>query len=179
MKYFQLTLNPRYNPAPYIRGWSQKYDTRFISAKSSHKLPSRDLLFVEPDENLVFPDVLSFPFFLVTVKVLNAIKLYQPTMVSKQIILLDGKNSKSETYFLPILNSVDCVHPDTVWKSDKKHFKALILDKSNLGKDVIFRPAGASHSIAIINLDLAESILRRDAKGIGLTPVEIKNPNKE
>jgi len=172
MKYFQLLLNARYDVMPCINGWAQKYDTRFINEKDCHKLPGRDLLFVESNRDTVFPSVVNFPFFLVTDKVFDAIKMYEPGIISKQVVLLDGQYAKSEVYFMPILKSVDCLHPDTVWKGDHKTFRKIVLDRSKLGKEAIFRPAGASHTIAIVRLDLAESILRRDTKGIGLIPCD-------
>lgn len=174
MKYYQLTLNPRYDVAPVILGWSAKYDTRLINERDSHKLPYRELLFAEPSEDTVFPDVLSFPLFLVTKKVFDVIQLYEPNMVSKQIILLDGKYGKSETYFMPILRSANCFHETTEWNKDGRTFKRLALERSKAGEYAIFRPEAASHTIAIIRLDLAESILRREARGIGLTPVEVR-----
>ena len=167
-------MNERYDGDPHILGWSQKFDTRYINTENAHKLPKRDLLFVKPYTEIKFPDVLSRSLFMVTNKVFDVIKLYEPTVYSKQVILLDGEHSKSETYHLPILKYLDCLHSDTVWKPGTKHFNRLVLDKAKLGNTAIFRPMGASHTIAIIRLDVAESILRRDAKGIGLVPVEIK-----
>ena len=179
MKYFQLLLNDRYDVMPCINGWAQKYDTRFINEKDCHKLPSRDLLFVEPNRDTVFPSVVNFPFFLVTETVFDAVKLYEPGIVSKEVVLLDGQYAKSEVYFMPILKSVDCLHPDTVWKSDRKTFNKIVLDRDKLGKEAIFRPAGASHTIAIARFDLIESILRRGAKGIGLIPLETRSSSEE
>jgi hypothetical protein len=174
MEYFQLTLNSKYDVAPILRGWSAKYDTRHIDEDDSHKLPHRELLFVEPNEGVVFPDVLHFPIFLVSKKVLGVIEIYEPNMVSKQIVLLDGKHGMSETYYMPILKSANCFHKDTEWNRDGRTFKRLVLDRSKLGKDAIFHPEKASHTIAVVRLDLAESILRRNARGIGLAPVEVR-----
>jgi hypothetical protein len=173
MRYFQLMLNPRYDAAPILRGWAKKYDTRFINEKDSHKLPQRELLFIDPSEDTVFPDVLSSPMLLVTKKVLDAIEIYVSNMVSKQIVLLDGENGASETYFLPILKSADCLHPSTEWNSDGRTFKRLVLKRDRLRRDAVFHPERASHTVAIIRLDLAESILRRGANGIGLKPIEV------
>jgi hypothetical protein len=174
MRYFRLALNPRYDVAPTLRGWFGKYDARFIDEHASHKLPDRELLLVEPYADTVFPDVLSFPFFLTTERVLDAIRMYAPNTVAKQVILLDGVYGKSEIYFMPILESLDCFHADTERNGDGKTFKRLVLARGKLRGKAIFRPKGASHTIAIVRLDLAESILRRDARGIGLEPIEVK-----
>ena len=174
MKYFVLALNKRFDAAPIIMGASQKIDTRYINTESASKLPQRELLFVDAYMGGAFPDVFSFPLFLVSEKVFDVIKMYEPGAVSKQVILLDGKYAQSGTYFLPILKSVDCIHPDTGKISDWRYVERLVLERDKLCKEAIFRPAGVSHAAAVVRLDLAESILKRGAKGIGLMPVEIK-----
>jgi hypothetical protein len=52
--------------------------------------------------------------------------------------------------------------------------KYFLLARGKLRDEAIFRPEGASHTVAVVRIDLAESILRRGARGIGLTPVETK-----
>lgn len=51
---------------------------------------------------VMYTDIISIPFFLVSEKVQKTIKMYEPRMVMKELVLLDQGIDKAERYFLPI-----------------------------------------------------------------------------
>ena len=112
MRYFLLKTDPKYNTSPVIENWYPKIDVRLIRKETGHKLPKRELLFIQSNPDTIFTDIIDFPFFLGTKMVRDVIKMYEPTTQFKEIILLDRKNATSEIYYIPLLEHCDCLAPE-------------------------------------------------------------------
>ena len=160
MKYFLLHTDPQYTTAPDLLDWRDKIDPRYIRKGRSYRLPQRELLLIRENPDTVFTDVLSFPFFLVTQLGKDVICLYEPKTIFKELVLLDRANQAAEVYHLPILDAVDCL-------------------AEKLGKQALFFLDGLKNTYVAARLDLVESLLKRGARGIGLTPLEIVTESLE
>jgi len=172
LKYFLLETNKLYDTAPDIVDWYGKIDVRNIKTGSSHLLPKRLLLSIAPNPDTVFTDVICHPFLLVSSMVRDTIKLYEPNMVFKEIILLDGANELSSVYYLPILPEVDCLSGESELNLDRSVIKKAVISLPAVGDNSIFKIAGVTGNYIVVRLDLAESILRREARGIGLEDIQ-------
>lgn len=92
MKYFLLRADPQFDTSSIINGWFQKIDSRNIRMGKSYNIENRQLFFIESTPITVFPDVLSFPAFMVMEQLRDVIRLYEPKMLFKEIVLLDQKH---------------------------------------------------------------------------------------
>jgi len=171
MKYFLIKTDPQFDTSPDIKDWYHQFDKRNIQRGRSHKIPSRQLMFIQPNANVVFTDVLSFPFFLVTETLRDVIKLYEPIMIFKEIVLLDNENANMCIYHLPILEHVDCLDSSSKLTLDRSKVLEAVIDLSKVGERSIFQLAGVGNTHVIARLDIVESFLRRGACGIGLEEV--------
>lgn len=172
MKYFLLHTDPQYTTAPDLLDWRDKIDRRHIRKGQSYKLPQRELLLIRENPDTVFTDVLSFPFFLVTQLGKDVICLYQPKTIFKELVLLDRANQAAEVYHLPILDTVDCLSDRSEWNADCSALRRGILREEKLGNQALFFLDGLKNTHVAARLDFVESLLKRGARGIGLTPLE-------
>ena len=81
MKYFHIFMDPTYVDAPNLNNWYDKLDPRKVCPEWAHLIPRRISIQLAPNTNLLFPDVISSPFFLVSDMVHELIELYQPHTV--------------------------------------------------------------------------------------------------
>lgn len=174
MKYFLIEADQRINNAPKIMFWYKKLDVRNICLKKAHKLPARELLFLESNRDTIFTDILSTPFFLVSAKVKQVIKMYNPNIILKELVLLDKINERAERYFLPIFDELECLHEDSEFNRNRSELKKIVLSKKAIDENCVFRIANFEKQYIIGNLDIVESILRRNCIGLQLTELEIK-----
>ena len=174
MKYFLIKMDQKFNTAPEIKGWFDKIKHRDICVERSHNIEKRQLLFIESNPNTVFPDVLTFPFFLVSETVRNVIHSYGPNIIFKEIILLDSKHAKTFTYYLPILKCINCLFDSTKLTGDKYSALNAVIDAGSVGDNVIFSLANSSDFNVVMRLDLVESILSRGAKGMELREIGVE-----
>ena len=115
--------------------------------------------------------IVDFPFLLLSKVCMDVVKLYEPQIVSKQIILLDTENRNKQTYYLPILPHLDCLSEKSVLSPDGSELREGVLDLSRIGSEGIFHIAGLSRFYTVVRLDVLESMLKRGARGVKVTPM--------
>ena len=173
MKYFEIGNTPELKYAPQIHGWHGKFDVRDIRLESYPKLPKRQLFIIEPSENTIFTDIILYPFLMVTPKVMDVISMYKEVCFYRDIFLVNQLKRESQLYYLPVFNETDEL------KIEEKNYVERISTPFVQGRE---RVNVASHIFwindslkrhTIISLDLAESFLRREVFGLGITEVEL------
>ncbi len=171
MKYFELTLDSNiYKNTPRLINWYGVQDVRLIKWETYHKLQNRQIYNIEPSLETVFTDIVSVPFLLVSPMVRDTIKMYGDKVVFKEIILVDSKNQQEHIYYLPVMEEnpdIGMFYMTRNNKRDNKGFHQWMNERN------IFwiRQKGERHTI--ISLDLAESLLRRNAVGLALKEVRM------
>lgn len=172
MKYFLLHSDPFFTDTPEILDWSGKIDPRDICPSQSYRIKNRQIFEIRPNPNLVFIDVLTSPFLLLSKVCMETIRLYEPKIKAKQIILLDTVTPQRKTYYLPILQSIHCLTDGSEWNLDKSILRKGVLDLSQIKDASIFQLADLKTKYTVIRMDVLESILKREVRGIGITPLE-------
>lgn len=172
MNYFLLHSDPRYVDSPEFLDWSGKIDPRNIRPGASHKIARRQILNIRPNPHIVFVDVISAPFLLLSKKCMEVVTLYEPQVISKQIILLDMETPQRETYYLPILKQIHCLAEGSEWNLDKSVLSKGVINLEPVGDTSIFQLADMKNIYTVIRVDVLESMLKRGARGVGITPLE-------
>lgn len=170
MKYFDLTLDSDiYKTAPRLIDWYGVQDVRLIKWESYHKLKKRQIYTIEPSLETIFTDIISVPFLLISQKVKDTIKMYGDEVVYKEVILLDKKNEWEQVYYLPIMEE-NCEIEMTYMERDEDRLFHKDLPQWIDGRNIFWiTQKGERHTV--INLDLAESLLRRNVMGLDLKEV--------
>lgn len=173
MKYFLIEENSRITQAPKIINWHEKIDVRNIHRENAFKLPMRELVFVKSNPELIFTDIISSPFFLVSEKVKKTIQMYEPKTVLKELVLLDKEYEKAQRYYLPVFEEVECLAEGSIWNFNCSEIRKIVLNSEKIKEFSIFQIAGAQKQYIVGNLEIVESILRRGCKGILLTELDV------
>ncbi len=171
MKYFELALDSAiYKTAPRLVNWYGVQDVRLIRWETYHKLKKRQIYNIEPSPETVFTDIVSVPFLLVSPMVRDTIMMYGDRVVFKEIILVDAKNQREQIYYLPVMEENPDIGMFCAAEDIKRDYKDLPqwMNERNI---FWIRQKGERHTI--ISLDLAESLLRRNAVGLALKEVRL------
>lgn len=173
MKFYILGTDTVYSNYPKLKNWFGKVDSRNFNSHDSYKISARQILKIQENENTIFTSIIDNPFPLIKKEVKAVFDMYEPRIIYKEIILLDSKYKRAEQYYLPILEEVDCLHETSIYNMNKSLIKKGVIDYEKTEGKTIFRLSGFNHYYMVGRLDLVESILKRDVKGIGLTELEI------
>ncbi len=164
MRYFFIKQDAKLVHGPQIVNWYQKINVEDIQPGTYYKIPNRVVLPVRGDKDTIFPEVLFHPFFMISKKIKDVLKLYEPALKYKEIVLLDGQNNKAEVYFLPFLEEIDCIVKEkTVYGQFHASIEKGAISKAAVGENSIFFIRHNNDKYIIVRLDLLESMLRRDA----------------
>jgi hypothetical protein len=174
VKYFFFIADDE-NLLPYITDLHQQMDVRHLNKQDAHKIERFTTLSVEPNDETLYADVLIRPLFMVSKSVAEVISYYDTSIDYKIAALFDLENKIGTTYYIPILDKVDCLTEDTEFNRDRSVIRNAVIDpKKTMGK-AVFKLAGVKNSYYVARLDFVESLLRRKAIGLRLEEIQLKN----
>ena len=133
------------NPIPRMVNWYGKLDIRKLNRKEYRKLPPYVLLEMETGMDILYPDVLLEPVFLVSREVMELLVHYDEGIPFLFVALFGAERQESTSYFCPVLEDSNEVQDKPIYRLLKKE-----------GNEIRIR------------LDLAESLLARGAIGLVL-----------
>ncbi len=168
MRYFRIFADET-NAPPRIPGWySMVRPNIFEGRKIYEALDRRNYLKVEYSSEMQFPDIISRPCFMASKDLADLIRIYQPGIQFKYIVLFDEKNRRTATYQIPGLPEIDCLDEDSEIAKDRITIKNGILRGDRTREEPIFRLKGAQGRHIMANLDFVESACRREVRGMAI-----------
>lgn len=173
MTYYVMRTNPIYNVPPVPINWYGKINVDDICKEQAYQIADRQVLDIETRENLIWVDMIDQPFPLVNEVIKDVMRLYIPTLKSKQVILLDSQQEQMNRYFIPILPRC-CAD----FKIEQGGANKFLVDLQKYiwipDTDAFYVQDSYGKLHVLVSLSMAESILRRQAKGIWLEEIEIE-----
>lgn len=173
MKYFTIEVDEE-SHVPYNINLSRAIDIRHLTRENIHKVKRWTLVDMALPMEVFFPDILCFPFIMVSETFLRTIILYYREVVYRSVKLWHRESGCSASYFIPILNEPDCLSETTQYNTPRTRITRLVLDRGKIGTESVFRVKGDDRKRMIGREDFVESILRRDVRGIRLEEVEVE-----
>lgn len=178
MRFFLMKPDKRFQNVPEIANWYQNKEVRLLMGEEYTRLPKRILFGVKGDENTIYIDVLFHPFFLISERVQKIISLYEPNLSYKEIIYLNQKMRRAETYYLPILPQIGCLTENSQFNLNHSKVTRASICEKEIGDTSIFQLNEIKDQQVIIRLDLAESLMRRMVRGFLLEETEYEEEKK-
>jgi hypothetical protein len=166
MEYFRLRQHPDFMDAPVIPNLITRINRRYMTPQEAHRLPAISAFTLEGREQPDFIDVLDRQLFFVSAALLDVIKMYVPELTSKRVRLHHKTSKMQQLYHLPIFKPVACLGPGSVLSPDKRIVKHLVLQQDRIVEEPFFRVEQPWETIIIARQDAAESILRRNFRGV-------------
>ncbi|MCH5259711.1 MAG: hypothetical protein J1F18_08160 [Lachnospiraceae bacterium] len=174
MKYFLIETDEK-NRIPYSINKSRTIDIRLLTKEDFGKLPRWNIAEMDIPQEVFFPDILCNPFLLLSEACIKTVMMYQPDIFYTGIKLWNKGSGLNRTYFLLVLDELECMSDETQYNSVRNRIIRLVLDRGKIGQKAIFQIKGFDGKGFVGRLDFVESILRRGARGIKLTEIEISS----
>lgn len=106
------------------------------------------------------------------------IEKYDPEILFKTVPLIDLKYKKQGNYYMPIFEEVECLSEKAELNLNKTVVKKIILDKEKIKNKKIFEIKESEKTLVVVRLEVAESLLRREFKGMSLKRLEVYDNEK-
>lgn len=174
MDYFLLKQDERYTNTPRLVDLFNKIDVRNINLLKAHKIDDIIVFKVKVDEKSEFLDIMDNQLFLISKPMKGIIEKYDRDILFKTLALIDQLHKRQENYYLPIVEELEALSDAAELNLNKTVVKKLILNKEKIQGRKIFKIKESSKTLIVVRLDVAESLLRRNFKGIKLERVEVR-----
>lgn len=129
-------------------------------------LPKSNSYMVVSSHSDKLPNILSNQLFMVTQDIFELIQLFLGEVDYRCMFLVNRKRNIEEFYYIPQIPLINCLSSQCKSNLDKSHFTKIVVKRERYPD--IFRISNVKDRVIIISLPLAESILRRDIKGVQL-----------
>lgn len=171
MKYFILEPDKEFCDGPLIENWKETFSPSLVCKEHFYRVPERNIISISTTKDTIFPAIFISPYFLMSEMVKSVIDMYGDEIMTKDVVMVDSARGKIERYFLIVL-------PEVSGEMETLERRRSAVIRGNSGIPLkyrnIFIMKLKEHKKIVINLDFAESILRRNAQGISLEEIELK-----
>lgn len=151
--YYWIREDKRYRHLPEIQDFYTTFRRRDFVEDNASRIPSKNVVFTNSAMPLDYVDILDSQMFVVSQRVCDVFKIYDPSIEFKHFCFLNNELNTYKRYFAPVLKSIACL------KEYKSNVPVLVTER--LTDNYIFRVQDAKKEIVIIRLEVAESLLRR------------------
>ena len=116
-----------------------------------YEMPRELVLEIEKTKNFIFPDLMMSVYPLISERFREVLLLFDVENFTKRVILIDKDSGEMKNYYL--------LYTQNLLNADFNNFFRAVREEN---EKISF----------IVNLDFAESLIRRDVKGIEFVEVE-------
>lgn len=124
-------------------------------------------------ENALYLDYLEKPRRIVSEQLKKLLVKYEDNLAFTAIVFTDVKKGTQRIYWLLDIVKKHCISHETTYYPDGR-IKELVINPKKVELDCIFQIDSKRESFTIVNLDVAESLLRRPFLGIQLQRVKLE-----
>lgn len=168
MRYFKICADKK-NILPNFTNWYSKVRPGiWLAGQVYEVLKKRNYLKVELNPEILFPDVISNPCFMVSKEFADLIRLYCPEIHFKYVILFDEKNKRTVSYQVPDLPEIDCLDDESELSRTGREIIKGVLRGSRTRQEPIFRLKGTKENYVMASLEFVESAYRREVRGMAI-----------
>lgn len=172
MKYFLVSEDERYhNKANISHVPTDRITTEYLRDKKYHLFPDVTILPIHTSNKTDFLDLVCSPFFMVSDTFFSVLKIYNPFLKSKTIVLENTNEHK--TYKLPLIPRIACLAQNSKISIDKSRIEYIELDYEKVKYHSVFYIDDVTDNYVVMNLDILESVLKRGIRGLSITEIDV------
>jgi hypothetical protein len=127
--------------------------------------------YLEENGDPEYVDLIVRPVPLVSDRLKQLFQKFDPQIFFKPVVLADSTMTRQELYWLMSPPGCACVAQQSEFNKDRS-IKRLVIDSNKAAGKWIFRVKGILERTFVVNLGLAEAMMRRDLSGIKLMPID-------
>lgn len=172
MRFFLLSQKEQSTNLPRLYDWYDILKPIYMNPKDEWKIKDEQALYIYPNKNHLFADLLLAPFLLLSEKAQEVLKLYDPSFYYKEVFLLDPVNEKGRLYYLPIFSTIPREYMD--YDNKINSIEEVLFSLEFIEKLPCFQVNFKTHLYYIFREDLLESLFIRGGVGFSISPIKIK-----
>lgn len=175
MRYFLLSQSDSLVKPIVIDGLDPQYYKYNITEKDWERIPDMIVAYFQNSMECEVSAVLKQPTLMIDNEMKQLFELYDSKLDFKGIQIFSNKIEDRLGYLYWVVKcpEAECLH-ETSKVYANGMLEEIVLDRTKLPDRPVFKIASVMQNTMIVNLPVAESILRRNWLGIGLKEVAVR-----
>ncbi|MCQ2017864.1 imm11 family protein [Clostridium butyricum] len=174
MDYFLIEQDKRCTNVPQLTDINTNIERRYINRQDEGKIQNEMVLYVKSSEWNNYIDIMDKQLFIVSEEVKKVFEKYDEDIKFKMIAITDFERSVQHVYYLPIFEEVEGLSEKAEYGFNKMVINKIVLDYKKIREKKIFKLKESDKTAIICRLDVVESLLRRNFKGIAYKKLYIE-----
>jgi hypothetical protein len=172
MEYFLLSQDKRVLQAIWPLGIAKLVTDNGLASERWDNLDTLPVqYYLEENSDPEYVDFIASPVPLVSDRLKQLYQKFEATIFFKPVVLADSTQTRQELYWLLNPPRCACVAEQSEFNKDRS-LKRLVIDSRQAVRNWIFRVDGILERLIVINLSVAEAVLRRDFSGVKLVRID-------
>lgn len=147
---------------------------RHIFHKSdAERLNQTTVLYQSKDTGETASDFIQSPVYMVSDMVKKVMDMYEDDLIFKKVSLINKEKGTEILYYQVLMDEIEALS-DSVERYPDQTEKKIILASDKIGDHKVFMLADSRMKDPIINLDVIESLLKRNLVGIRFQEIEVE-----
>lgn len=178
MDYFIMKTDERLFRLPKMQ-LPKELSLMEMTREKMEKITKQSIVYVKADHGLSidYGDYLEKPIPLIADKFQKILQKYQQDMLFHRVMLIEKETGQQKPYYFIMPPEITCVHKEESKYDVMGNVQDFVLDVEKAGNRKIFLAKDYRRQL-LVRLDVAESILRREANGIWFEPVKTAERSK-
>ncbi len=173
MDYFIMKTDERVKRLPQLQ-LPKELSPVGMTKENIKKITTSSVVYVKESTGLSieYADYMEKPIPLIADKLQKILQKYQPDVLFHRVMLIEKETGKQSPYYLMIPPEILCADKEESQYDARGNVQDFVLDPIEVGNRKILLAKDYGKQL-LVRLDVAESILRREANGIWFEPVKI------
>ncbi|MDO3675714.1 hypothetical protein [Paenibacillus ehimensis] len=175
MEYYILAQDERITGFEEPAGIAKSVDSRLLRVRDEEGRAALEQMVLQfyTQGKGEYIDFIERPIPLVSDALKAIFDRYQPHVYYKLVVLADIKAMKQTLYWITVPDTLACLSEESEWHKNGS-LKTPVLDPRKVGHYKIFKISDSMADFIVVDLDVAESILRYNPKGIRLKKIDVR-----
>ena len=172
MRYFKIKQDPYLPCSIKLRDFDMNGGHKTFLKEEAVQLNDTTVLYAVGKQDEVYSDFIENPVYMVSEIVKVVFNMYEDDLIFKKVAILNKEARTQESYYHVLTDHIEALSDRTQFYPDGRE-KKIILDNYKIGFHKVFQLKGVKSEQLIINLDVVESLLRRNVQGIIFEEIEV------
>ncbi|MCP1311458.1 hypothetical protein [Paenibacillus tyrfis] len=173
MEYYIVSQDERIVDYEEPAGIAKTVDQRMLRNEESRAQLEHTILQFYTQGKGEYIDFIERPVPLLSDPLKTVFDRYQPHIYYKLVVLADIKQMKQTLYWIAMPDTLACLSEESEWHKNGS-LKTPVLDPRKVGHYKIFKISDSMADFIVVDLDVAESILRYNPTGIRLKTIDVR-----
>lgn len=172
-RYFFWDQDNTLGDAIALRDFDINGKRHIFTREDAERMNDVTSLYLDERSGECAPDFIKSPVYMVSEMAKGVVDMYEDDLIFKKIVLIHKEEERQLSYYHLLLKEIGALDEETEYYPNGM-VKRMVLSREKIGDHKVFLLGDSKIRLPVVSLEVAESLLRRNAAGIIFQEIEVK-----